>query len=66
MSIIAKSKLETRVGAGSVEVMAALGHDRGARVTPPGGLAAISSASRLCPKLSSQRTLRWRGLDSNF
>jgi hypothetical protein len=32
-----------------VEVMAALGHDRGARVTPPGGLAAISSASRLCP-----------------
>jgi len=25
------------------------GHDRGARVTHPGGLAAISSASRLCP-----------------
>ena len=33
-----------------VEVMAALGHDRGARVTSPtGGPAAISSASRLCP-----------------
>src|SRR6516165_10413326 len=33
---------------------------------PPAGAAAISSAKPPSPKLSSQRTLRWREVDSNF
>ena len=33
---------------------------------PPGDAAAISLAKPPSPKSSSQRTRRWRGLDSNF
>ena len=46
--------------------MAALGHDRGARVMSPRRPGGNLIGKPPLPKLSSQRTLRWRELDSNF